>query len=948
MKAAYEQACKQKLTDIATSRSRQANITMQQSQNPQSQPMNLAHQQMQMQGMVTAQNLAQFQHGYLNPQLQQPMQQPLMHQQHQMQMGNPHMNMQHMPQNVHPQMQPHPGRTVFTPEENQMINRNAQQLAQNTPRDQLEAIRTNLQNLRPEQRQMIQRQNTNVLMYFFRTQAIKQYLEHKARMTAPRPNQVIAPPSNGLMPQQAQPTSQNSTPSQPQPNNAQMFDSGFMGNMDQFLGQQQDGLRSQEAGQVVVPASNGQGIAEAQRGNARGNLQQQQQQHNAQLGANHPSHPQPPQYWANLNPSMQQPPQMQQPPLGSSFGNMQPHLQGQLGGLKTPTGRMAPQNPPMPTLTKGLGVSPHAQNTWPQQRHPQSNEQPVPGAQPVTPQLGGAPSEPPEVNQQRSRMGPNIPLAMQRHLASLTEDQQRDRIAQVQRHRRNPQQGGGPAKLPDSQKGQNATPMIGHQPPPPGSNKAVATPLNDTPHPAVSQHPPLTTDPGLQTTPPPKIPQQQMMQVPQAQPSSFPLSEEQARQMDELNFPKGILNATSALSQLPQGVTTWGQLISWVAQNAQTLPPASLQKLRGLQALHYQNLANRQRQQQRPSGGQPRPTSTQGVIQPAAPTAPMVPQRTSTAGANGPQPTPNMIQNIPPPTVQEIQAARARLPPNRVYTDSQVGSMIMKQRHDVLRNANSQQRAGPQQPPYNNLQRSQYPQGLHLPVPSPINQTPQAPQPATQQRQPPPHTQRSAPTPKTTTPKQTPNNSRNATQAPNPAPANPKGVKRNSNDDVVEIPHPNAAQQDAQPKSQPSPQPRANPPQKVHGQFHATLSDQKAALEGQRRAQASQHAHARSGQSSAPGTNGQSADSNRTEEHAKTELRLKQMVEEFAQSNPPRPPVPMNAQTKGKMIQKLRESRNWVQRMEGSLISFFKTFTDERTIMDFLRMVCFPRTASVW
>lgn len=932
--------------------------------------MNMAQQQMQMQGMVPNQSQAQFQQGFGGPQMQQQMQVPAMVMQQQlmqqpqnsMQMGNPQMNMPQMSQNPHPQMPQH----HFTPEENAIINQIASQLAQNTPRDRMDAIRNSVQNIPTEHRQLLQMQNTDPIVFFFRQQAVKKYVEQRARFNAQRMNQSIGPPSNALMPQQVRPVSQNSAPPQGQQGTAQMFDQSFAGNVDQILGQQQqDAMRSQEAGHVVVPASNSQGIAEQQMANVRGTPQQQP----IPLGGgNHPTHQSPaPQYWQSSHPTMQQNPQMQVPLQASNFGNMsqqqqqQQHaLQGQLGGLNNHAGRLPPQNPAMPNLNKGLGTSPQTQNMWAQQRPTQSSQpkdQIASGPQQGTQPQGAAPPEQPEANQQRPRPPSNLPQAMQQRMANMNLEQKKQFVAtyqhaqrqrlqqqqlqqqqqqlQQQQQQQQPQServSKGPESEPmQAQKSQNA--------PQPAANKAVVS--NGSQQAPVSQAPSSAVAPGQQSLQPQRIPQQQhplnlQQNVRATAVANYSLTEEQARQMDNLTFPNGILNSSSALSQLPENVKTWGQLKSWVGQNDHTLPPGSLLKLRSLQGLHYQNLAMQQKRQN--VNGPSHPTMTQGSTQPSAPTAPMVPPRNNglaMSGANSSQTAPNVMQPMPQPTVQEIQAARSRLPGKLSgLTDQQLAAIMKQRQEEIQRASHAKLKPGQQQNQYSNLQRSQYPPGVQQQFPTPANQSIQAPQASTVQRPPPPQNSRPAAPSKDAATKQQTQPSR-ISQTPNQGQPSSKGVKRNSSDDVIEVANPNFVQQDGQPKPQVSTQPRPQAPD----QFQVAPTESKAAVEAQRRVQATQRVQPPVSQSFNPGVNGQNPEQQRAAEQAKRDFQLKQIMAEVNQNTPARPIVPIDNRTKENMVGKLRNAKAMLQRLDQSLPLFFKMFAEEKNIVGLVKGV---------
>ena len=413
--------------------------------------------------------------------------------------------------------------------------------------------------------------------------------------------------------------------------------------------------------------------------------------------------------------------------------------------------------------------------------------------------------------------------------------------------------------------------------------------------------------------------------------------------MDAFNFPAGILNANSALSQLPENVKTWAQLKAWVAQNDHTLPPGSLLKLRGLQGLHYQNLAAQHKQRQNVTMGPSHPMMTQGSTQPSAPTAPMVPPRNNglpMSLANSSRPAPNVMQPMPQPTIQEIQAARVRLPEQLAgMTDHQLAAVIMKQRQEeIMKATHAQQKPGQQQDQYNNLQRPHYPPSGSQQFPPPANQPVQAPQPSIVQGPSPPQGSRPTASVKDTVTKQQAQPSR-ISQTPNQGPSGSKGVKRNNSDDVVEVPNPNVGQQDGQPKTQASTYSRPQAPPHSSDQFQTAPMETKALEAAHRRMQATQRAQSLASQSFNPGVNGQTTEQQRTAEQVKRDVYLKQIMAEVNQATPARPFVAMEPRTKENMAIKLRDIKETLQRMDQSLPLFFKMFAEEKNIVPLVKAI---------
>lgn len=114
------------------------------------------------------------------------------------------------------------------------------------------------------------------------------------------------------------------------------------------------------------------------------------------------------------------------------------------------------------------------------------------------------------------------------------------------------------------------------------------------------------------------------------------LTDDQIRQMDNLNFPAGILPMDGAFSAMPKHVKTWSELKSWLAQNQVILPSGTLDKFQGLQGLHFQDLVGQQWRFNK-------------QWSPVEPNASCIP-------------TANSMHSLSYPTMQEIQDNRARSP----------------------------------------------------------------------------------------------------------------------------------------------------------------------------------------------------------------------------------------------------------------------------------------------
>ncbi|KAL8719053.1 MAG: hypothetical protein Q9225_003887 [Loekoesia sp. 1 TL-2023] len=920
---------------------------MQQQMNQQ---MNMPqHMQNMAQAMAQSQGQGQgqFQQGLPITQQQQMMQlQGIPMQQQQSQLSGrqqQHMAMGQRPVNL-PQGQPstsqqmahQPNQYTPTPEENQYISRIAQQMYQSTPPDRLNAIQNNLRTMTAENRESLMRQGVDPTMFYFRTQAMKKFLELKrsqaggqggpASQASAMVNGVSRPSQNT-----GRPMGQHTAGPQ-----QQSFEPPF----DQIIGQQQDALRSQEAGQVVVPASNPQTNLD-QRNAARVNAQQQM---NMQGSGSRPlqnanaNHPQSQPFW-NPQPSqrnMNAGPGVNGNTSAANFmnGNQAPSnvLQGQPGGLDNQITRTPSQTPGMPNLNKAAAPPGQTPNMW-AQRTPQIGQAKPPGASAaMASQAMQQSTERPDGAQRRPPTFPNMSAQMQQHLANLSEEQRRSFLMSLQRRQQLAQQqqlqlqqqqmgqqaSQQAAKMANARAAMNETFPMSTQASQPGMQTgptgAISNQTITTSQPAMQksnglqssfpQHSSTLGGPSRQQAAPGQPPPQQRgtPQLPgsMANPPA-PLTKEQVRQMDQKVFPAEMLSRQNQLAQIPKDVKTWGQLKDFVSKNASSLPPNTLPKLEHLQALQYRS------QQQDPRSTQPG-TVPPGVPHQQAPFAQMVSQPNMQAPVAAPRPPHPM--NIVPPTFEEIQAMRARLPPNlKGASDTEVSGLIMRSRHNAMsRNMQAQAQAfqpvntGPKG------QQSQQNQGQGSNGQSNINvhqHTSQARSPKQSQKP--------------------PGQAAKQGQGNRNIPANKqsqKGVKRNSSDDVVEVPDPSLA----------------NPQARAHGQPSAQATKQQSAPPTQvEKAYANPTASSNQRDSASDQPQGSEAQTSRPsgilnvskEELDRRDARLRQLMTEVGQNQPSRRPVSMTAQVKAQMAQKLREFAPMIQRMESSFPPFFRNNPDE-------------------
>ena len=701
-----------------------------------------------------------FPSGFTNPQLQRPMQPtPIPMSQGPSSMGmngtNP-MNFQ-QGQMQPGQNTPQPNMQQAQPQGQQFDNQTIMQLtkrlmAQAKP-EVLAKFRQDVEQWPPERKQQFRNQNIDPLIVRFRQQAEVMLRSGKiniASLQGQGANQNGGQMQQGGQPNQMQGQQMNMNQGQPNQN----FDFNAIAN------QQMEALRVQDQGQQVVPASSqnqmmgfpgqnpqaGQSMGQRPQVNAMSNPLQRQAQAQAQAQVRA---------------------QLQQQQAQAAQRNANPLLQGQVGGLNLPQ-QQNPQQSPMPNLNRP--IIPPGQPTTPQQRPTQ-----------VTPMMGqgqgmdnqvtqlmrevqqraAATGQPLTEQMRLSMLPPELPGQVKAHMLKVPEMQFRNMLAGINMRRNGPMQNGqfpggqptpgqpnmmvNPAQaLQMGMPGQmmNGVNMGGNNGMPMGQQ---------TPNGMPGQPMPMGQRPGA--------PQQQRLQVAQ---NLLQQSPGIITATDNNPFPPNVLNAGIKQS-VPPEVKTWAQLKQWATQNPALMPNIDGHKLLLLQVLHFQDQLLKQK-----AGMGNMPTPQQNGAGAIAPQAQMqgVPNQGPT---RTPQPQPNMpnmgqIQISP----QELQAFRARLPPNQQgVTDEQLRSYIMNQRMQARR-AQQQQQAQQQQ--LANMQGRQGPQ----PQPPMPAQPPQVSRPPTAQPQP-------AQTPTQTKPATKASQPPKSTQ-PNGQNALNKGTKRSIDD----------------------------------------------------------------------------------------------------------------------------------------------------------------------
>ncbi|KAL4792411.1 hypothetical protein BDV19DRAFT_251406 [Aspergillus venezuelensis] len=735
-KADYEREFNDKLVHIRDSRARQA-AAMQGGVMQQGHPTGMA-------GVGQAP---------FPPQMSQRMQASPMAGQQQMQMGMNDLNQQaamqqrqqqQQQQQQQPQAmlqqqrpQPRPGgaaalndelHTLSAPEyEN--VCRIANQIAAKTSEEDMNKIKANLANMSQEQRVYLQKKSMDPITYFFRCQAMSHIRRVKrSRMEMNRNNQnngVDA--ANALMgdsmanSQQQRQMFQNMMMQQRNPSfsmgNQQNLDpSSFIGNVENIQGQQADGLRSQEAGHLVVPASSSQ--MNQQPFNATPNMlpggQQLSQAHQVNMnnaGISPPFMAQQhlPNSQASLPDRTQQAAQFQsQPSAQTQAQRIQAAQKAQLA-MSQANSHMQPmsQSPAMPMINRPMAapgqMSPARVAAQVQTPARQAGMgQPQPNGQPMGAQQGMAnrpqiPAHlPPHIQEQLSRLSNEQLTAffmnrghMLRNNPMLTRANQQNMAMQQNIPQVNPgqQMVNGQMVNPQSIRAsldlqQQLASMGGTQPP----NQMLSGQQMSVQQRQQQQH------------------QQQLRGLQLLRQHTAPgaeLNAEQTAQMDRMPYPSAIFNNNpNVAAAIPKDVKSWGQLKRLAATNPQALGGMDLQKLSTFQKYHFAQIlketSNRNLQQQQSSQvpwdaanlqGQPQQLLNPQQFQP---------------GLQQPQIS---VPQMRPITQQELQVARQRLGAQvQNLTDDQLREAL-RQRHlrhqaaQAMVNQQNQQSQAQSQPP---------------------------------------------------------------------------------------------------------------------------------------------------------------------------------------------------------------------------------------------------------
>ncbi|KAL4919298.1 hypothetical protein BDW62DRAFT_43135 [Aspergillus aurantiobrunneus] len=667
--------------------------------------------------------------------------------QQQMQMGMNDPNQQaalqqRQQQQQQPRPQPRPGGAAalnedlnsLSGQEYETVCRIANQMFQKTSTEDMNKIKMNLTNMSQEQQIYLNKKGMDPLTYFFRCQAMAHLRRVKrSRMEMTRNNQTNGVDStNSLMgdpminPQQRQMfqnmvNMQQRNPSFSMGNQQTLDPSSFIGNVENIQGQQADGLRSQEAGQLVVPASSsqmnqppfsapqnmfpvGQQLGQGNQVNMNNAgisppFLNQQHLPNAQTG---------PQDRPQQAAQFQSQPQTQTQAQRVQAAQKAQMAISQSGQANAHMQQSISQSPAMPMLNRPMPaqgqISPAqaAAQAQPTSRQPGIGQHP-PNVQPMGAHQG---------IQNRPPIPQHLPPQVQEQLAQMSNEQLTAFFMNQRRmHANNPALARANTAQPNMAMQQNMS--LSNQ----GQqmvNGQMVNPQNMRTTLGLQQQ--LASMGGAQQ-PNQRIPGQQMsVQQRQQQQQqqlnrlqilfqnvgpNMEMTPEQVREMDRVQFPSAIFGNNPNAASIPKNIKTWGQLKQLAATNHQLLGGMDLQKLMTYQKFHLAQLlkesSNRNLEQNNQASFMP--TNFQGQTQP------FINLQHFQPGQKPPQfPMPQARQISP----QELQLARQRLGAHvQNYSDEQLRDILRhRQMYAVqaraaqaLANQQNQQSQAPPPPP---------------------------------------------------------------------------------------------------------------------------------------------------------------------------------------------------------------------------------------------------------
>lgn len=736
MQSDYERECNEKLLHIKDTRQRQANVAIQSGMIPQGNGM-----QNQLQGGFPQQMNRGLQSSPVPGQPQMamgmndPNQQAAMQQRQQQQSA--------MLQQRAPQRPANGGAlpddlSTLAPNEFEHVKRLANQMLAKTSPEDMEKIKMNLSNMTPEQRQYLVRKDMDPMTYFFRSQALSQLRRHRRnRMDMGRNANLAMDPNGGMMSdpninqQQQRQLLQNMFNLQRNSTIAGNANQGidpnaFMGSVENIQGQQADGMRSQEAGQLVVPASSSQ-MNHQPFPNQQTMFSPQVNQNGQQLNG------------AGVNSNMFNQQHLQ---TGSNGPQDRLHFQNQAQAQAAAAAAraQAAQKAQMAMSGHGQhnnqnqGHMPQSSPVMPMLNQPMANGQispaQLPGQnrpQPRPPNMGQLPNGAQNGSQSnipRPQIPPNLPPAVHSHLAQMSNEQlhafliaqRRNQMAGAMNGGRPPQAGGQGQAMFNNQLANGAGGVRNPMNLPQGMNSAGPG------QPQQMQ--------GQQMTQQQRAAQQQrqehlyklhlMRQQTLGPNNGMEMTPEQIADMDRLTFPMNILN--NSTSQVPKNIKTWGQLKQFVSQHPQAANGVDISKLMTLQKLQFAQMMAAPPNQGTNGQGPGNPSQSMGG-------APQMMGRPGLQNNGQPQGPGRGVPPMRPITEHDIQMARTKLGPNsRNVTDDQIRELLQSRQRQIMLKSRQMEQAQ-----LANGQNQAMPQSANPSMP-PTVQMPSAVNPAQQQR----------------------------------------------------------------------------------------------------------------------------------------------------------------------------------------------------------------------
>ncbi|KAL9618034.1 MAG: hypothetical protein Q9160_007223 [Pyrenula sp. 1 TL-2023] len=786
----------------------------------------------------------------------------------------------------------------FTAQDHERINTIAANIAARTSDENKQKIRESLRRNNPAFAQ----NGRDPLGYFFKTSAQKQYRQMKMQSL-----QGGEGGNNGVMnSMQFQPPQR---PGTAQMGNAQsMPQPGMMTNLNHFQGKQADGLRSQEAGQLVVPASGTPNMSNQQ----QQQQQQQQMMRNPQFGQGNNARPmgnpgmlsQQPQNLQQMQQvqqlqQIQQMQQRQQNLGGSQFQNQ--GMSGNVPGGRAPVNFQGmpgqpnhnQPNAPMSMLNRPVGAqmpgTPNQAASHPRPmaqtpvQNAQAGTQPMPNAQ--TPQI-------------RPPFG-NLPPEVQR----LLQNSKRENWAEIIQRYKQHQAQRMATQAPNMQ--QTAS-QPGNMRQGPGGRFPVENGMGTEPmQQSLSAGP--TTNQGVN----PQMlaeQQQQLRQQHQAEmlrrrqeqnanTPQMPLNERELAFIDNQDIPGQVF---SQMPTVPRDLAKWKDLKQYLASHPDN--PVPIERINQFQTLHFRRLAQIQNQRNH-QRQMPIAQISQGQNGQAAhgQRPPDQPQTSGQNAQNMPM-APNGNFRFNPQLLQQL---RSKYPTLAGKSDMELSVILRQQQANQLKNRSQQQRQGapmpglipqtqqqaPPQRPDQVAQRQQ------------MNQTPTSTANVEQQRHPP---QVSGQRPQSGPVSAQPTERRVGVTATQATPNQPaaKNLKR-PNNDATETG--NAPQPPAQ--NAPS-QPNLGPGKPTHEQWNNMSSEE------QQKFLRLRNSHNQGMQE-----------------------RMGRLMKEAAASMPRPVPVQMTAEERMQIATKLTEGgfKNFLTRMNGMMYQYLTMTQDEGGLKELIK-----------